>query len=87
MVLMRALLIGALAAVVVGLVVVVVTGMSPATFGWLGTETAPGGTFSLGGLHVISTTGLAGLGIAVLGLVALALWAGMRIGRRQRSEG
>lgn len=77
----------AVAAVVVGLVVVLQSAARPATFGWFAYAPLSDETGTLEGMHVLSTAGVVGAIVLVLGLVVLAFWAGLRWGgRRSRSH-
>lgn len=80
---MRLLLIVAIVAVIVGISVLVLARSQPASFGWF--AYAPlSSTFPIAdGVHVVSTTGVIGAVVLVIGLVTLAFWTGLRVGGRR----
>jgi len=78
-VLKRVLLLCSCAAVIAGIVVMAVASSQPATIGWFGYPPLSAGD-RLEGLHVVSTTGVVGFAVRGLGLIALAFWAGLRLG-------
>ena len=57
--------------------------MQPVSFGWFAYAPLSGETFSPGGVGLVSTAALVSAGVLALGVVALALWWGIRIGRRR----
>lgn len=79
----RLLLLVGLVAVIVGACVVVVARAQPASFGWF--AYAPlSRTFPIAdGVHIVSTTGVIGAVVLVIGLVTLAFWTGLRVGGRR----
>ncbi|WP_417234124.1 hypothetical protein [Arthrobacter sp.] len=80
---LRLLPLAAMAAVVVGGFLLLRSESRPATFGWFAYAPLAEGTGTWEGLHVISTGGLVGTAVLVLGLVVLAFWCGLRLGARR----
>lgn len=80
---MRLLLLSAIVALIVGIVVTAVPASRPATFGWFEYSPLSSANGPLDGLYIISTTGVVGVVILGVGLMALAFWAGLRVARRQ----
>lgn len=83
---MTALLVVAALAVVGGAVALIWSLMQPVTLGFFGYAPESGEVYSPGA-HILSTGTLVAAGVLALGLVALAFWAGIRVGgRRGRRE-
>lgn len=77
---MRLLFLIAVIAVASGIIVLLVTFSQPVSFGWFAYSPLSNTTYNLPGVHVISTAGVVGTVVLVAGLIALAFWAGLRIG-------
>lgn len=77
-----AVLVVAALAVVGGVVALVASLMQPVSFATFGTELSVGDTFSTPGVHILATGTLVAAGVLAAGLVLLAFWAGLRLGRR-----
>ncbi|MBT2250614.1 hypothetical protein JHV56_18145 [Arthrobacter sp. BHU FT2] len=73
----------ALAAVLAG-GLVAWDGRQESSFGWFAYAPLSNDIFSGSGMTFVTRGTQAGLAIAVAGLLALAFWAGFRIGRRPR---
>jgi hypothetical protein len=80
---MTALLVVAALAVVGGAIALVGSLVQPVTFFSGGYAPLSGETFATPGVHILATGTLVAAGVLVVGLVALAFWAGIRIGRRR----
>ncbi|OUE07973.1 hypothetical protein CMsap09_03410 [Clavibacter michiganensis] len=78
-----ALLVVAALAVVGGAAALVRSSMQPVTLYSFGYEPTVGDTFSTPGVHVLATGTLAAAVVLAAGLVLLAFWAGLRLGRRR----
>lgn len=84
----RVLLLVGLVAVIVGACVVVVAHPQPASFGWFAYAPLSSTISITDGVHIISTGELVGAAVLAIGLIALAFWAGLRVGvRRPRGGG
>lgn len=82
----RLLLVVATLAVVAGAVTLGVGLTQPAATGWFAYAPLSGESFVPTGVRLVSTAALVSAGVLALGLVALALWWGIRIGRRRRDD-
>ena len=85
-ILMRLLFLIAAIAVVIGIIVLLVTFSQPVSFGWFAYSPLSATTYNSPGVHVISTAGVVGTVVLVAGLIALAFWAGLRIGGRHKPK-
>jgi heme/copper-type cytochrome/quinol oxidase subunit 1 len=79
----RLLLVVAALAVVAGAVTLGVGLTQPAASGWFAYAPLSGESFVPAGVHLVSTAALVSAAVLVVGLVALAFWWGIRIGRRR----
>ena len=79
---MTALLVIAALAVVGGSLALVGSLMQPVTMSWFAYAPLSGETFTTPGVHVLATGTLVAAGVLAAGLVLLAFWAGLRVGRR-----
>jgi hypothetical protein len=83
---MTALLVVAALAVVGGALALIWSLMQPVTLGFFAYAPESGGIHSPGA-HILATGTLVAAGVLALGLVALAFWAGIRVGgRRDRRD-
>nr|WP_228494790.1 cbb3-type cytochrome c oxidase subunit I [Clavibacter sp. VKM Ac-2873] len=80
---MRLLLVVATLAVVAGAVTLGVGLMQPAASGWFAYAPLSGESFVPTGVHLVFTAALVSAGVLAVGVVALGLWWGIRIGRRR----
>ncbi|WP_370531980.1 hypothetical protein [Clavibacter sp. VKM Ac-2872] len=78
---LRLLLVVATLAVVAGAVTLGVGLMQPAATGWFAYAPLSGESFVPSGVHLVSTAAIVSAGVIALGVVGLALWWGIRIGR------
>lgn len=83
---MRFLFLAAVLAVLCGIVVMLVAFSQPVSFGWFSYAPLSDTTFDVEGVHFISTAGVVGTVVLAAGLIALAFWAGLRIGGRWLPE-
>lgn len=83
-ILVRVVPVAAIAAMVVGLVVMIQSEARPTTFGWFAYSPLPESSGTLEGLHVVSTAGLVGALVLAAGLMVLVFWMGLRLGARRR---
>jgi heme/copper-type cytochrome/quinol oxidase subunit 1 len=79
----RLLLVVAALAVVAGAVTLGVGLTQPAASGWFAYAPLSGESFVPTGVNLVSTAALVSAAVLVVGLLALALWWGIRIGRRR----
>ncbi len=79
---MTALLVIAALAVVGGVLALVGSLMQPVSLGFFAYAPLSGETFTTPGVHVLATGTLVAAGVLAAGLVLLAFWAGLRVGRR-----
>ena len=79
---MTALLVIAALAVVGGALALVGSLMQPVTMSWFAYAPLSGETFTTPGVHVLANGTLVAAGVLAAGLVLLAFWAGLRVGRR-----
>lgn len=84
---MAALLIVAALAVVGGALALAWSLMQPVSLGFFAYAPESGETFTTPGAHILSTGTLVAAGVLVVGLVALAFWAGIRVGGRGDRRG
>ncbi|MBM7412897.1 heme/copper-type cytochrome/quinol oxidase subunit 1 [Clavibacter michiganensis] len=80
---LRLLLVVATVAVVAGAVTLGVGLLQPAATGWFAYAPLSGESFVPTGVHLVSTAALVSAAVLAVGVVALALWWGIRIGRRR----
>ena len=81
----RLLLVVATLAGVAGAVTLGVGLLQPAASGWFAYAPLSGESFVPSGVHLVSTGALVSAAVLALGVVALALAVGIRIGRRSDS--
>ena len=79
---MTALLVVAALAVVGGAVGLAWSLTQPVSMGWFAYAPLSGERFTTPGVHLLSTGTLFAAGVLVVGLVGLAFWVGIRVGRR-----
>ncbi|MDO9396427.1 MAG: hypothetical protein Q7T71_07780 [Herbiconiux sp.] len=79
---MRVLLVVAVAVAVAGLVTVLLGASTSVSFGWFAYAPLSGTTFTPEGIHVVTTAQIVGFAVLGAGLVALAFWLGLTLGRR-----
>ena len=83
---MTALLVVSALAVVGGAVALIRSLAQPVTFFSGGYAPLSGETFTTPGVHILATETLVAAGVLVVGLLALAFWAGVRLGGRRLRE-
>ena len=79
---MRLILLAAILGVVGGVITLVAGHPRPAQYGWFAYAPLADTTFVPQGGYLLSTTSLIGSVVLGTGLMALAFWCGLRLGRR-----
>lgn len=80
---LRLLLVVATLAVVAGAVTLGLGLLQPAATGWFAYAPLSGESFVPTGVHLVSSAALVSAAVLAVGVGALALWWGIRIGRRR----